>query len=93
MAEQDRAVARDPVDRALGPLCELHHEQLRSSVLGQEAERLGQTHRQVPGAILEQLPAAIGRRVEDAKATGARREDRLEADGTIGVAELLRRVA
>ena len=68
MPEQDQAVARDPVDRALAALCELHDEQLRPALLRQHFEHLGQPHRDVPRPSLEQLPRAVGGRIEHAKA-------------------------
>ena len=71
MAEQDPAAMRDPVDRPLRAAGELHHERLGPVVAEQldellQPERLGDAR-----AVLQQLPAAICGRRDDAKAPRA----------------------
>src|SRR5437867_2420885 len=57
---------------------------------GQQRERLLQPHRDRARAFVQQLVRAVDRRVEHAEAARARREDRLEADRALRVAELMR---
>src|SRR5205085_7423454 len=44
-----------------------------------------------PRAVLEQLPSPVGRGGDDAEAAGAGRDERLEGDVLVGVAELASR--
>ena len=93
MCEHDPTGPRDAVDRSFGPLCKLHDEQLRPAVLRQDLERLGEAHRDASRPLLKQLLRAVDRRVEDAEAARSRGEHGLEADGPVGIAELLGRVS
>ena len=77
------------VHRPLGLRQELHDEQVEA-VLGQQLDRLLEAHRERAGPLVEELVRAVDGRVEDAEAARAARERRLEADGTVGVAELSR---
>ena len=59
MAEHEAAVAADAVDRVLGPVDELHHEQRREVVGADRLERLVDRQRQRAGAGLEQRVAPV----------------------------------
>ena len=68
MAEQDLSRARDAVHGPLLALRELHHEQVRPALFGQELDDVRQPHREIAGALLEQLLRAVDGRVEHAEA-------------------------
>ncbi len=89
VAEHEPAVAADAVDRVLGPVDELHDEQRREVLGTDRVERLLDRERQRPGARLEQRPAAVDVRGEDAEAARALGGGRLHADVVRGVAERL----
>ncbi len=90
MTEHDLAAVRDPVDRALAPGRELHHEQVGTALVRQQLDRLLETHRDRPRPLVQQLVRAVDGRVEDAEAARARREDGLEAHRPLRIAELAR---
>ena len=93
VAEHDALAVRDAVDRALAAGRELHHEQVGPALVGQQLDRLLEPHRDRARPLVQQLVRAVDGRVEDAEAARAGREDRLEADGAVGIAELARRRA
>ena len=88
VAEDDALAVRDPVDRALAAGRELHHEQVGAALLRQQLDRLLEAHGDGSRPLVQQLVGAVDGRIEDAKAARAGGEDRLEADGAVGVAEL-----
>ena len=90
VAEDDAAAVRDPVDRALAAGGELHHEQVGAALVREQLDGLLEPHRHRAGPLVEELVRAVDGRVEDAEAARAGGEDRLEADGPVGVAELAR---
>jgi hypothetical protein len=68
MSEQDLARAGDPVHGSLSTLRELHHQEIRPALFGQELHDVLEAHREIAGALLDQLFRAVDGRVQDAKA-------------------------
>ena len=76
MPEDDPAAAREAVDRALLAARELHHEQLRAAVVGQERQQLLELHRgRDPGAV-RAAAAGAGRRPPTGSGSPASRTTR-----------------
>src|SRR5439155_1559632 len=72
---------------------QLHHEQLRPALLRQELDELLELQRAGNARpVLLQLLLLVGRLGEDPEAARPGREDRLQADVVLGVAELARRL-
>ena len=88
MPEHDLASVRDPVDRPLAAGRELHHEQVGPPSSGSSSTASSSRIATDPGRSFRSWCGAVDRRVEDAEAARSRGEDRLEADGPIGIAEL-----
>ena len=88
VTEDDAVPVGDAVDRALAALRELHHEQVRAALGGEELERLLEAHRDRARALVQQLLRPVDARVEHAEAARARGHDGLEAHRAIRVAEL-----
>ena len=57
--EQDALAVGDAVDRALAAGRELHHEQVRPTLGGQQLDRLLEPHRDRPGPLVEELVGAV----------------------------------
>ena len=84
MAEDDALAVSDPVDRALTAGRELHHEQIRATLVREELDRFLEAHRNGPRPLVQELVSAVDSRIEDPEAARAGREDGLEADGPVG---------
>ena len=90
MAEHDPAFPGDPVDRPLAAAGELHDERL-GLVVAEELDQLLQAQRlRDAGAVLEELPTAVGGGRKDTKAPRPGGDQRLEGDILGRVAELVR---
>ena len=88
MPEHHAATVRDAVDRALPAGSELHHEEVRAALVGEEVDRFLETHRHRAGPLVEQLVRTVDRGIEHPEPARPGREDRLEADGPVGVTEV-----
>ena len=88
--EQDPLAVGDAVDRALAAGRELHHEEIGAALGRKQLDGLLEAHRDRSRALVQELVRPVDRRVEDPEAARPRREDRLEADRDVGVAELAR---
>ncbi len=91
VTERDAPADGDAVDRALAAGRQLHHEQLGTALGRQQLDELLQPHgARDAGPVRQQLLAPVGRRRQHPEPAGAGREDGLQADVHVRIAELAR---